>query len=92
MNASVLCHAAPFGERGRVDCPLSHMAIAVLLERQIKPENVNDMQAYLEEILPDTRAYEGCQGLDVCGNMDDGTHLVLYERWETRPHDETYLA
>ncbi len=68
------------------------MAIAVLLEVQIKPDSVDEMKAYFKEILPDTRAYDGCLGIDVYGNMDDGANLVLYERWETRPHYEKYLA
>ncbi len=68
------------------------MSIAVLLEIQVKPENVGDMKAYLKDILPDTRAYDGCEGLDVYGNMDDGDNLVLYERWGSRPQYEKYLA
>lgn len=68
------------------------MSVVVLLELQVKPESVGDMKAYLKEILPDTRAYDGCEGLDVYGNMDDGANLVLYERWASRPQYETYLA
>lgn len=68
------------------------MAIAVFLEVQIKPESVDEMKAFFKEILPDTRAYEGCLGIDVYGNMDDGANLVLYERWESRSHYDKYLA
>ncbi len=70
------------------------MSIAVLLELQVKPESesVGDMKAYLKEILPDTRAYDGCEGLDVYGNMDDTGNLVLYELWASRPQYEKYLG
>lgn len=68
------------------------MSITVLLELQAKPEAADELKAVFKEILPDTRAYDGCQGVDVFGNMDDGSNLVLYERWDTRQHYETYLA
>ena len=41
------------------------MGVVVLLELQVKPEAVNDVKGMLKENLPDTRAYDGCQGLDV---------------------------
>jgi quinol monooxygenase YgiN len=67
------------------------MSTVVLLEMQVKPEAVNEVKAFFKEILPDTRAYAGCQGLDVYGNLDDGGNIVLYERWESRDHYQKYL-
>ena len=68
------------------------MGVVVLLEMQIKPEAVDEVKAFMKENLPDTRAYEGCQGLDVYDNMDETGNLVVYERWDSRPHYEKYLA
>jgi quinol monooxygenase YgiN len=45
------------------------MSIVVLLEIQVKPEALDEMKAFIKKILPDTRAYDGCQGLDVYGNL-----------------------
>jgi quinol monooxygenase YgiN len=56
------------------------MSVIVLLELQVKPEEVDNIKAYLKEILPDTRSYDGRQGLDVYGNLDESTNLVLYKR------------
>ena len=67
------------------------MSVVVLLEMQVKPEAVNEIKAQLKQLLPDTRAYAGCQGLDIYGNMDDSGNLVFYERWETREHYQKYL-
>ena len=44
------------------------------------------------EILPDTRSFDGCEGLDVKINSDDPNNLVLVERWQSRPHYEKYFA
>ena len=68
------------------------MSVVVLLEMQIKPGSVNEVNAFLKDNLADTRGYEGCQGLDVYDNMDETGNLVVYERWDSRSHYEKYLA
>jgi quinol monooxygenase YgiN len=70
----------------------THMSTVVLLEIQVKPESVDEMKAFLQRIIPETRAYDGCQGLDLYGNLDDPGNLVVYERWASRQHYEKYLA
>ncbi len=44
------------------------MSTVVLLEIQDKSEAMDEMKAFLQRILPDTRAYDGCQGVDIYGN------------------------
>ena len=68
------------------------MSVVVLLEIQVKPEAIDEMKAFLQRILPDTRAYDGCQGIDIYGNLDDTGNLVFYERWDSRQHYEKYFA
>jgi len=68
------------------------MSVIVLLEAQVKPEAVDEVKATLKEILPDTRAYDGCQSIDIYGNIEDGGNLVFYECWDSREHYEKYLA
>ena len=68
------------------------MGVVVLLELQVKPEAVNDVKGMLKENLPDTRGYDGCQGLEVYDNMDETGNLVIYSRWASRPQHEKYLA
>jgi quinol monooxygenase YgiN len=68
------------------------MSVVVLLELQVKPEAVEALKGMFKQILPDTRAYDGCQGVDVYGNLDTSTNLVLHERWASRQHYERYLA
>jgi quinol monooxygenase YgiN len=68
------------------------MSTMVLLEMQVKPEAVNEVKTLLKQLLPDTRAYAGCQGIDIYGNLEDTGNLVFYERWDTREHYQKYLA
>ena len=68
------------------------MSTIVLLAMQVKPEAIDEMKAFLHRILPDTRAYDGCQGVDIYSNLDDTGNLVFYQRWDSRQHYEKYLA
>ncbi len=67
------------------------MSVMVLLEMQVKPEAVEEVKASLKTILPDTRSYAGCQGIDIYSNLDNGGNLVFYERWDSRDHYQKYL-
>jgi quinol monooxygenase YgiN len=64
----------------------------VLLEAPVKPEAISKMKSYLAEILPGSRAYEGCQALDVYFNAEDKGRMVMVERWDSRSHHEKYLG
>ncbi len=68
------------------------MSVIVLLEAHVKPEAIDELKSSLKALLPDTRAYDGCQGIDIYSNTEDGGNLVFYERWDSREHYEKYLA
>jgi quinol monooxygenase YgiN len=68
------------------------VTVIVLLEFQIKSESLDEMRAMLKEILPDTRSYAGCLGLDVGCDTDNPTSFVFCERWQSREHYDRYLA
>jgi quinol monooxygenase YgiN len=64
----------------------------VVLEFQVKPDQVEAVKEFLKKVLPDTRAYEGFESLVVHQSQEDPTCLLIYEQWSTRPHYETYLG
>jgi len=68
------------------------MSVLVLVEAQVKFEDVSDMKSYLAEILPDTRAYDGFQGIDIYFDTEDTGNMVMVEHWDSRAHYEKYLA
>lgn len=68
------------------------MSVLVLVEAQVKPEDISDMKSYMAEILPDTRAYDGCQRIDLYFNTEDTGGMVLVEHWDSRAHYEKYRA
>jgi quinol monooxygenase YgiN len=70
----------------------NYMSVLVLFEAQVKPEVIPDMKSYMAEILPDTRAYDGCQRVDVYFNTEDTGGMVVVEYWDSRAHHEKYAA
>jgi quinol monooxygenase YgiN len=69
------------------------MAITALLELRVNPEALDQgLHAELRAILSDTRAFDGCLGVDVLIDTADPTHLVAVERWESEEHDAAYRA
>ncbi len=67
------------------------MSTMVLIELSVKPESVDDMKTLMKELLPDTRAYDGCQSVDFYDNTETKGSMVLYEIWDSRGHQERYL-
>ncbi len=67
------------------------MSILVLREGQIQSDKIADMKSYLIQVVPDTRSYDGCQGIDVYFNMDNPGNMVVLQQWESRGHFDKYL-
>jgi quinol monooxygenase YgiN len=67
------------------------MAITAFLEMRLKPEALDQgVHAELHAILSDTRAFEGCLGVDVLIDTADPTHIVAVEKWASEERDAAY--
>jgi quinol monooxygenase YgiN len=68
------------------------MSALVLVEGPVKTEDIPKMKSYMAEILPGTRKYDGCQGVELYFNMDDQSSMILVEYWNSRAHHEKYVG
>ena len=68
------------------------MSIDVILDLQVNPENREELLSVFTAILPDTRAYKGCQSVVVTSDEDDIHNIVLLEKWDQRSDHESYMA
>lgn len=66
------------------------MAVTVLLALQAQPDKADELVELFRRILPETRAYDGCGGVEVMRNQDDPTDVLLIERWASREHFDRY--
>ena len=68
------------------------MPVTVTLAFSGIPKRAEGFKALLRELLPDTRAYEGCLKVDVYEEQDNPGRIYLVEDWESKVHQQRYQA
>lgn len=68
------------------------MSVTVLMEPTIAPGKTEEMVALMTEILPDTRTFDGCEGVVMHRDQDAPERVILIEQWASRGHFEAYFA
>ncbi len=68
------------------------MSLTALLELRLNPDALDGALAKVKEVLAATRAFPGCEGVDVLVDRDDRTHVIVHERWESAEADAAYRA
>jgi quinol monooxygenase YgiN len=63
----------------------------VILDIPATPATRDKVLATLEDALVETRAFDGCAGIELLVNQDQPSNFVVYERWASRAHYERYL-
>jgi quinol monooxygenase YgiN len=66
------------------------MGILKIAEIKVKLDLIDDLKIFLKEILPDTRSFEGNQGLDVYFDIGEKDVMVLVEKWQSSEHYHKY--
>jgi len=68
------------------------MSVSVLLEGVLKEGLVDEFIQICKGAYPVTRAYDGCQGINLTLNVDNQKNYVMTEIWDSKEHYEKYLA
>jgi quinol monooxygenase YgiN len=68
------------------------MAITAILELKLKADALDSAKEVVSKILSDTRAFEGCLGVDVLVDSTDETRWLCIERWASPEADAAYRA
>ncbi|WP_051342017.1 putative quinol monooxygenase [Pseudonocardia spinosispora] len=66
------------------------MATIITLEVPAQPGKGDELVAAFNKILPDTRAYKGCQSVTVLQRADDKDKIVLVETWDSEEDHNAY--
>ena len=67
------------------------MAIKVFLQFEIKPEFLDETLKTFDKALPDTRAFDGCLGIEVLQDSENPNQITLDELWESQEHQQKYM-
>lgn len=68
------------------------MTVVALLDVRFGPDDLQASRAALKHILDETRAFDGCEGVEVVVDGQDPHHLVVVERWASPEADAAYRA
>ncbi|HEV7623458.1 MAG TPA: antibiotic biosynthesis monooxygenase family protein [Amnibacterium sp.] len=68
------------------------MATTALLDMHVRSDRAGDAPTVIEAILRDTRAFEGCLGVEVLVDVEDPTHVTVVEHWRSLDRDDAYRA
>ena len=68
------------------------MSVSVLLEGTLKDGLVEQFSQICTDAFSVTRAFDGCQNINLTLNVENPNNYVLTEVWDSKGHYEKYLA
>ena len=66
------------------------MSIMVSVEFSLRAGKQKEFLDVLGNVLPDTRAYDGCIKVETYAE-DNGSSIILIEEWEAKEHQQAYF-
>ena len=68
------------------------MTVSVLLEGTLKDGLADQFEEICTGAFKVTRAFDGCQNINLTFNVENKHNYVLTEVWDSKEHYEKYLA
>ena len=68
------------------------MSVLVIGEVHVPPNRLGEFKTYLREILPDSRAYDGFERIELYEDTEEDGSIIFVEYFESRAHQEKYAA
>ena len=68
------------------------MTVSVLLEGTLKEGLADQFEEICTNAFKVTRAFDGCQNINLTFNVENKLNYVLTEVWDSKEHYEKYLA
>jgi quinol monooxygenase YgiN len=66
--------------------------LTVLVEWQVKSDDIATAKALLEQTYDGTRHFEGCQRYEVYENQESPGNIILLTEWTSREQFTQYVA
>ena len=68
------------------------MSVIVLVNLDVKEEFVGELKKYFKEILPGTRSFEGCQGVQLYESKESPTKITIHAKWTSEEAQKKYMS
>ncbi|MEM7193822.1 MAG: antibiotic biosynthesis monooxygenase [Pseudomonadota bacterium] len=66
--------------------------IGVILDLSVKEERIDEFISMMKQILPETRAYEGCHEFNIWIDQMNEGRVLLNEIWDSQEKHQAYLG
>jgi quinol monooxygenase YgiN len=67
------------------------MSVIAIVSLDVKKELVEELKKYFKEILPDTRSFEGCQGVQLYESQESPTKMTIHAKWTSEEAQKKYM-
>lgn len=67
------------------------MSVLIIIDLQAKPGKGDELAAMFKAIVPDTRAFDGCEQVGVFRDQDDPDKMSIVETFTSRAHYDKYF-
>ena len=67
------------------------MTVSVILEGTLKDREIENFTGICKEAFKVTRAFDGCQGIDLTYNTEKPNNWIFTEVWDSKANYEKYL-
>ena len=68
------------------------MSVIVIVKINAKENSLEELKNYFKKILPDTRAYKGCQGVQLYQSKETPTKFTIHAKWVSEEVQKKYMA
>ncbi len=67
------------------------MSVIVTVSLDVKEDSAEELKKYFKEILPDTRSFEGCQGVQLYESKESPTKMTIHSKWTSEEAQKKYM-
>ena len=67
------------------------MSVIVTVSLDVKEDSVDELKEFFREILPDTRAFEGCEEVQLYESKESQTKMVIHAKWTSEEAQKKYM-
>ncbi len=67
------------------------MSVIATVSLDVKEDSVEELKKFFKEILPDTRSFEGCQGVQLYESQESPTKMMINAKWTSEEAQKKYM-
>lgn len=66
------------------------MSILLIAEVKVKNDQIENIKSFMKQITPDTRSFNGNEGIEIYFDVEENDLMVLVEKWNSEEDYHKY--